>query len=556
MNPVLRVVFLAGSDTASTREAIEAVCNLPDIKPMGILLDEGHSASSRRLRNFRNNIRRDGFAYPLFRVLGIVRRLTDTLVRRSAFRRAGVLNTLRKAFPERCFSLGDIARKHSFDLYSFPDLNGPAAAAKLLSLEADLGIVLGTRVLRREIFSVPRLGCINLHKGRVPDYRGLPPGFWELYDGAESAGITVHFVDSGLDTGDVIATSEIPIEPLDTPDTVLEKLHREGTRVLAEAVASIQRDSFSRQPQPRSARKTRTKPSRAQVAALRNRLPHWKTRGDTAAILKNLYSLAIYWSGIYAATRAWHRAAGTRAAILLYHRVNDYAGDVLTASTEAFAAQLLALAERYPVTDTASLVQAVSQKRAFPATSIAIHFDDCYRDVCTNGAPILKTLNFPAAFFVSSGFIDTDRTFAHDQKRYPFRFENLRSGDLRGWAAEGFEVGAHTVNHIDLGTCTLDDAGIEIVESGRELAAVLGKPVTLFSFPFGSVRNIRPETAEIVMRSSYEALFSAHGGFVNPSTELSDIPRIGCSGETLPLYLLLEVEGLAPNQLKSALLKR
>jgi peptidoglycan/xylan/chitin deacetylase (PgdA/CDA1 family) len=109
---------------------------------------------------------------------------------------------------------------------------------------------------------------------------------------------------------------------------------------------------------------------------------------------------------------------------------------------------------------------------------------------------------------------------------------------------------------VDLGTCTLDRARVEIVESGRELAAVLGTPVTLFSFPFGSVRNIRGETAEIVMRSSYEALFAAHGGFVNRSTELSDIPRIGCSGDTRPLYLLLEVEGLAPNQLKKALLKR
>jgi peptidoglycan/xylan/chitin deacetylase (PgdA/CDA1 family) len=114
-------------------------------------------------------------------------------------------------------------------------------------------------------------------------------------------------------------------------------------------------------------------------------------------------------------------------------------------------------------------------------------------------------------------------------------------------------VGAHTVNHVDLGTITLDRARIEIVESGQELSAVLGTPISLFSFPFGSVRNIRQETADIVMHSNYEALFSAHGGFVGLSTGLSDIPRMGCSGDTRPLYLLLEIEGLAPNRLKSAL---
>ena len=343
------------------------------------------------------------------------------------------------------------------------------------------------------------------------------------------------------------------IEPLDTPDTLLEKLHLEGARVLAEAVSSIQRGASRREPQSPSTRKTRTKPSRADVAALQRRLPHWKTRGDLATIAKNLYALTVYWSGLYAIVRWWHRFRGSRAAILLYHRVNDYAGDVLTAGTDELASQLLALAARYPVIDTAALASAVAQKRPFPATSIAIHFDDCYRDVYTNGAPILKALNFPAAFFVNSGFLDTDRAFSHDTRRYAFRFENLRSDDLRAWAADGFAVGAHTVNHVDLGTITLDRARVEIVESGRELSAVLGTPVTLFSFPFGSVRNIRQETADIVMQSNYEALFSAHGGFVGLATDLSDIPRMGCSGDTRPLYLLLEIEGLAPNQLKNAL---
>ncbi len=553
---MLKVVFLTGADSRPTRDAIEAVCGLPDVKALAILLDEGHTVSSRRLKNFRNNIRRDGFSYPFHRILGSVRNVTESLVSRSIVRRPDTLSVLRKAFPERCFSFEDIARKHSLDLWRVPNLNGEEAIAKLESLGADLGVVLGSRVLRRSTFSLPRLGCINLHKGRVPDYRGLPPGFWELYDGAEAAGITIHFVDSGLDTGDVIATSEIPIERFDTPDTVLEKLHEEGTRVLTAVVESIAQGSFRRDPQPRTTRKTRTKPSRAQVAELRKRLPHWRTRPDLAVIFKNFYSLAVYWSGIYAFVRARHRGRGSRAAIFLHHRVNDFAGDVLTTDPETFAAQLLALSRRYPAIDTASLVSAIAEKRPFPATAVTIHFDDCYRDDYTNGAPILKALSFPATFFVSSGFLDTDRAFLHDRDRYAFRFENLSSDELRGWSASGFEVGAHTVNHVDLGTCAADQAAVEIVESSRKLTEVLGKPVTLFSFPFGAIRNIRQETAELVMRSDYQALFSAHGGFVNGSTSLSDIPRLGANGDTHPLYLLLEVEGLAPNQLKKTILNR
>ena len=266
-------------------------------------------------------------------------------------------------------------------------------------------------------------------------------------------------------------------------------------------------------------------------------------------LVKNLYSLSVYWSGLYAMVRSWHRFRGNRAAILLHHRVNDYSGDVLTTDTETFAAQLLAIRARYPTIDTDALVTSLSDKLPFPATSVAIHFDDCYRDIYLNAAPILEAAAVPAALFVSSGFIDTERSFDHDVERYPFVFENLRSDDLRDWVRRGFRVGAHTVDHVDLGVCDIERARTEIVESGRHLAEVLGCPVPLFSFPFGAVRNIRRETAEIVVRSSYKALFSAHGGFVKASTELSDIPRIGCNGDTLPLYLMLELEGLSPNRI-------
>ena len=81
----------------------------------------------------------------------------------------------------------------------------------LRECQADLAVVLGTRILRPELFSVPRLGSVNLHKGKVPEYRGMPPGFWELYEGERSAGITVHFVSAKLDAGDVVETAEVAI---------------------------------------------------------------------------------------------------------------------------------------------------------------------------------------------------------------------------------------------------------------------------------------------------------------------------------------------------------
>jgi methionyl-tRNA formyltransferase len=104
---------------------------------------------------------------------------------------------------------------------------------------ANLGIVPQSRIFKPAIFRVPRLGCLNLHQGKVPEYRGTPPGFWELYNGERSAGVTVHFVDQGLDTGPIVATGSVDIESRDTPATLIERRHVEGSHVLAEAVCLL-----------------------------------------------------------------------------------------------------------------------------------------------------------------------------------------------------------------------------------------------------------------------------------------------------------------------------
>jgi Predicted xylanase/chitin deacetylase len=220
--------------------------------------------------------------------------------------------------------------------------------------------------------------------------------------------------------------------------------------------------------------------------------------------------------------------------------------------TETFAAQLLAISKRYPVSSTAALVDCIRNKKPLPPTTVAIHFDDCYRDILTNGAPIMEALGIPACAFINSGFVDTDRSFAHDVAQHPFTYEMLRSSDVQAWTSLGFEVGAHTVNHVDLGRCTVEAANSEVVECGQALRKIVGKPIDLFSFPFGRVDNITGPTRLTISAAGFVALFSAHGGLIGPRTDLYDIPRMGSSGESSPLYCLLQIEGLALGQVASA----
>jgi hypothetical protein len=73
---------------------------------------------------------------------------------------------------------------------------------------------------------------------------------------------------------------------------------------------------------------------------------------------------------------------------------------------------------------------------------------------------------------------------------------------------------------------------------------MIGKPVDLFSFPFGRPDNIRAATMQIIQSAGYIANFSAHGGFIGPGTDPYYIPRAGAHYESSPVYCLLQIEGL------------
>jgi peptidoglycan/xylan/chitin deacetylase (PgdA/CDA1 family) len=257
-----------------------------------------------------------------------------------------------------------------------------------------------------------------------------------------------------------------------------------------------------------------------------------------------LYYLAVYYSGAFHLLRWWRRLRGAnRACVLLYHRVNDQGEDELTVGVERFAEHALVFGKHYDVIPTSLLVERLARGEKLPANTLAIHFDDCYRDVYQKASAILEQVRLPACSFISSGYLDTDRQFAHDAEKYPGRYENLRRLEVVALRRRGFEIGAHTVNHVDLGRCSLDEASTEVVRVKADLEEVVQERLTLFSYPFGRKDNIRPEVVAVVRRAGYQALFSAYGGYVTARSSLYDIPRIGVGGNFRPLDLLMEIEG-------------
>jgi folate-dependent phosphoribosylglycinamide formyltransferase PurN len=162
---------------------------------------------------------------------------------------------------------------------SFTDFHDNDCRVALRGFSPDLGVVAGTYILKPQVFTIPRLGCINLHSGKVPEYRGAAPGFWELYNGEREVGITIHRVTDKLDGGAVLLQELFPLDPAPAtdPSSYLEwlrdnVLRPNGIRMLAEAVARIARGEVTEEPQDLTRARTYRSPDYRTLRELRRRV--------------------------------------------------------------------------------------------------------------------------------------------------------------------------------------------------------------------------------------------------------------------------------------------
>ena len=146
-------------------------------------------------------------------------------------RRERLLHKTLRAFhaaPENpngpALSLDELVRDsaaHGTAFHVTADFHNKASLDFVRGLNADLGVIYGTRILKPKLFEIPARGSINIHKHQVPEYRGAgAPGLWEMRDGKTEQGITVHRVLKAVDAGAVLGTRTFPIDPYDTLTSV------------------------------------------------------------------------------------------------------------------------------------------------------------------------------------------------------------------------------------------------------------------------------------------------------------------------------------------------
>lgn len=161
--------------------------------------------------------------------------------------------------------------------------------------------------------------------------------------------------------------------------------------------------------------------------------------------------------------------------VLMYHHIDqNWQESKLSVSPESFRRQMKFLKDHgYNVIRLTEFIDAIKSGQRLPTRTVAITFDDGYRDNYLYAWPVLKELNLPATIFVVVNLIDTKGYMSWEEVR------ELARSDI-------VDIGSHSLNHSWLPSLDQESLIKEIVDSKKKLEEKIGQPVKVFSYPAGA----------------------------------------------------------------------
>lgn len=157
--------------------------------------------------------------------------------------------------PGRTKHRDDILRVAGLDptrVFDASDLGRAEVLATIEALRPDIGICgCFGYLLRAQLLKIFPLGCINSHISLLPYNRGAFPNVWSIIDGTP-AGVSLHYVDAGVDMGDIVAQAEVPVELTDTGETLYRKLENAAVELFARSWHAIRSGEVVRRIQDHS----------------------------------------------------------------------------------------------------------------------------------------------------------------------------------------------------------------------------------------------------------------------------------------------------------------
>ena len=166
-----------------------------------------------------------------------------------------------------------------------------------------------------------------------------------------------------------------------------------------------------------------------------------------------------------------------------------------------------------------------------------ITFDDGYENLITNAFPILNKLGFSATCFIVTNMLNDYNMWDVNRDDYK-KMKLMNRNQIYQWVSNGFEIGSHTKDHLDLTSLNINKKKEQIIDSKNFIKRDLGIKLDSFAYPFGSYDD---ETIKIV-EQNYEYAVTTKPSKYNPNKfDNMKLPRISINNKTSIFKFLLKI---------------
>lgn len=184
-----------------------------------------------------------------------------------------LLDKVSRAVPLKAFySIEQVCRKYGVTVMHRARINDESFLAEARRMDLDLIIsVAAPQIFKDKLIGIPGRGCINIHNSRLPKYRGMLPNFWQMFNGEKAVGTTIHFINAGIDDGDILFQKETGILPGESLDSLIKRTKKLGALFMVDAVLSLKQGPVKPLPNRREDATYYTFPTKAEAREFRRR---------------------------------------------------------------------------------------------------------------------------------------------------------------------------------------------------------------------------------------------------------------------------------------------
>lgn len=431
-----------------------------------------------------------------------------------------LISEIFKSKPGKVQDHKSFAEEFGINVIFTENINSIETIETVKTLEVDLGVISGSRILAKDLIKTPRLGTLNIHKRLLPFYRGGgAPLYWEALNNEKQIGVTIHMAEAQVDAGNIIAEEIIPVGEYENLESAKIKTDSIGCFLYYKTIKRFTNEIPCGKSQELSKGKEYRYAGEFAEYSLNKKLrektaemPRLKRKNKSTLnkVADNLKYLLCYpYLSFIRKNLASKRQAPV--VIFFYHNVSNNNANAMTLPLEIFTRQINYLKKNYEIISLKEAKKRLSSgQNSSPAAVIT--FDDGYREDLLGTIPFLRANDIPATFFVSIGNCLENKNFSHDENKN-YNLERFTEKDIRQISEWGFEIGSHGIFHENFNRLTAEESEKILQESRDKISNITGKPCESFSFPYGILYKDINLQNEKTAEKYYPVICHAWGGF-------------------------------------------